>query len=277
MILAALLALAQAGAVVVTPDTVTVGDTVYVVRRIPVSPGVQPRLEVLEATAEMQPLRDPVARHTEGALSVAYTVAMFTTGRLPIPLPKLDLIFPDGRVETVATDTAWVWVASVLPAADTLPDPRPHLEPVPRRVQRVLPVAASVGAVWAVVLLWVLRRHRLGVRPDEPGEPDAGAPPVSQWVAAGELRAVAAVTTDRVRREVARLLPDAGTHLEAAACMSVIADQAPQWPVRQLRELLDELERARFAPVVPSDVVALVDEAEQLMVVLRGEPEEVAP
>jgi hypothetical protein len=105
------------------------------------------------------------------------------------------------------------------------------------------------------------------VRP-RPGTPeDAAHPaeaPLQTWVEAGELRAAAASVTERLRRALERLEPDAAAGLPTDALLAVLRLRRPSWPLSEIEELLHALERARFAPAVPDDVLILEAQAEDL-------------
>ncbi|NIM48317.1 MAG: hypothetical protein GTN62_01595 [Gemmatimonadales bacterium] len=261
-----LLVLLQTSTWAVSPDRVTVGDTVRLVRRITTAPDVQARLQPLVASVAVEPLSAPRAAWAEGTLTILYTVALFDSGRQAVAMPPSELLYPDGRVETLAGDTAWVNVVSVLPVQDTLPSPMPSLEPIARELTRTAPLVGLVLAVIGATVVWGFARRRTRPRPGAADEEvEAVGPAVDRWVSAGESRAVAAVTADRLRERVAALLPDAGRHLDTEECVEVLRRVDPGWPVRELTDILRALERARFSPAVPSDVLEVVDQADNLM------------
>ena len=99
-------------------------------------------------------------------------------------------------------------------------------------------------------------------------------PPVMRWIAAGEHRAVATVTMYRVRDRVAQLVPQAGQSLHIEEWLNVLRTHRPHWPLRELGDVMRTLERASFAPAIPSDVIALADEAEVLVQSLEPKGEE---
>jgi hypothetical protein len=70
---------------------------------------------------------------------------------------------------------------------------------------------------------------------------------------------------ERVRRRLAALVPEAGIALDVEECMNVIRKERPDWPHRELADLLRTLERACFAPAVPSDVLAVADDVDELL------------
>ncbi len=271
MIAAALvLALAQASVWSVWPPSVTVGDTVRITRRIAAEPGVRSHVKPLLSSAAFEPLTDPVVGFSEGAVVVRYTLAVFEPRRLAVAMPEIELVHPDGVIERVSGDTAWVTVLSVLPDQDTLPPPRPSLGPVPRQPKRPEVIAFLVIAVTAGTALWGVMRRRTQPRPtwssriSEPTEV-----PLLKWIESGESRAVVAAVADGLRRCIESTLPEAGKQLSTDECVAVLQSQRPEWPVRQIDHVLRSLDRARFAAAVPSDVIELARRADALTESLR--------
>jgi hypothetical protein len=265
MIVLFAVAVLQLSTWVVSPAYVTVGDTVRLVRRISAAPDVQARLRPLSATPALEPLTQPRAAYAEGDLTMLYSVALFEPGRHVIAMPPAELLYPDGRVETIPGDTAWIEVASVIPAEDTLPTPWAAADPLVRNPSRVIPLLVLFGLVLGAAAAWGVARRRTRPRPGPGGvDVELAEPPLERWVTAGESRAVAAVTADRLREHIAQLIPQAGRHLDTEECLRVLNDEVPEWPLRETGEVLRALERARFAPAVPSDVVEVVEQADRL-------------
>jgi hypothetical protein len=84
-------------------------------------------------------------------------------------------------------------------------------------------------------------------------------------VSTGEARAVAAVAADRLRERIARLVPEADRSLATEECLSVLDAKRPDWPLRDLADLLRGLDRARFAPAVQSEVAQLVRQVDEMV------------
>jgi hypothetical protein len=229
-----LLAALQLSTWAVSPGHVTVGDTVRLVRRVSAAPDVQARLRPLAATPALEPLSPPRAAYAEGDLTMLYTVALFVVG-------------------------------SVIPAEDTLPAAQAAAEPLSRHPSRLVPLLVLFAVVLVAAAVWGVMRRRTRPRPGT-GDPDVtpAEPPIERWVAAGESRAVAAVTADGLRQHIAQLIPRAGRYLDTEECLRVLHNEVPEWPLRETGDLLRALERARFAPAVPSDVVELVEQADHL-------------
>jgi hypothetical protein len=247
------------------PGGVTVGDTVYLTRTLPAVPGVRVRPQPLARTPAVEPLTDPIVEQQAELATVRYVVALFEPGEQRIAMPAVELLYPDGNSETVLGDTAVVMVSSVLPAGDSLPVPRPSLAPVPRPVRSRAPFLLLLGLVALGSGAWAMARRRVRPRPGAPGDgaPPVG-PPLQAWVEAGELRAAAASVTERLRRALEGLEPGAGAGLPTDALLAVLRLRRPSWPLSEIEELLHALERARFAPAVPDDVLILEEQAADL-------------
>lgn len=244
------------------PATATVGDTVYLSRSLPAAPGVRVRPQPLARTPVVEPLTDPIVEQRADLVTVRYAVAVFEPGAQRIAMPAVELLYPDGNSETVLGDEAVVTVRSVLPPGDSLPEARPSLAPVPRPLRDRAPFLLLAGVVVVGSGAWAMVRRRLRPRPqgkDGGGSPGGAAPPA--WVEAGELRAAAASVAERLRRTLERLEPGAGTGLPIDALMALLRLRRPAWPLSELEELLHTLERARFAPAVPDDVLILEERA----------------
>ena len=78
-------------------------------------------------------------------------------------------------------------------------------------------------------------------------------------------RRPAAVAAERLRARIARLVPRADRALSAEECISVLEEERPDLPLRDLADTLRALERARFAPAVPSDVALVADQVDVLL------------
>ena len=268
------------------PASVTVGDTVYLTRTLPASPQVRVRPQPLASTAVVEPLADPVVELLGDVLVLRYAVAVFEPGVQRIAMPQVELFYPDGNTETVLGDTALVRVRSVLPPGDSVPPPRTSLAPLPRPRRSGTAAVMLVSLVVAGTGAWVIVRKRVGPRP-RPLE--AIAPvvtaPLRAWVEAGELRAAAAALADQLRRTIAGLEPGAEAGLPTEALLAVLRRRCPGWPLAEIEDVLHALERARFAPAVPHDVLSLAEQVGMLTerlgraerVAARAGPFEVAP
>ena len=268
------------------PASVTVGDTVYLTRTLPASPQVRVRPQPLASTAVVEPLADPVVELLGDVLVLRYAVAVFEPGVQRIAMPQVELFYPDGNTETVLGDTALVRVRSVLPPGDSVPPPRTSLAPLPRPRRSGTAAVMLVSLVVAGTGAWVIVRKRVGPRP-RPLEAIAPAvtAPLRAWVEAGELRAAAAALADQLRRTIAGLEPEAEAGLPTEALLAVLRRRCPGWPLAEIEDVLHALERARFAPAVPHDVLSLGEQVGMLTerlgraerVAARAGPFEVAP
>jgi hypothetical protein len=255
------------------PNRVTVGDTVVLEREVVVTdPAAGLNLQPLESSDLLESLAAPQLIRAADGFVARYTMALFQPGEHTIEMPDLELLYADGRTETLMGGTAFLTVLSVLPESDSLPPLRAFRPPVMRNVTRTIPTALLVISVVALTTVWGAVRRRSQPRPAWERVDDADDPPVMRWIAAGEHRAVATVATHRVRSRVARLLPQAGQSLHIEEWLQVIETQRPDWPQRNLGDVMRALERASFAPAIPSDVIALADEVETLLQLL--EPKE---
>ncbi len=252
------------------PSRVTVGDTVVLEREVVVAdPAASLHLQPLASSDLVESLAAPQLVRAADGFVARYTVAMFQPGEHTIEMPDLELAYPDGRTETLVGGAAFLTVSSVLPESDSLPPLRAFRPPVMRNVTRTIPTALLVMSVVALTTVWGAVRRRSQPRPGWERVDDADDPPLMRWIAAGEHRAVATVAMHRVRNGVARLVPQAGQSLYIEEWLRVIETQRPDWPLRELGDVMRALERASFAPAIPSDVIALADEAAMLLQSLK--------
>ncbi len=268
----ALLLLAQGPATwTAIPDSATVGDTIYLSRTLPAPPGATARAQPLSRTATIEPLADPVVERHGALLTLRYAVAVFAPGSQAISMPPVELFYADGTSETILGDSARVRVRSVLPAGDSLPPPKPALAPLARPVHRVGPAVLLGTLVLALSGLWAVARRRVAPRPAPPEEAAAVvAAPLGAWVEAGELRAVATEISMGLRRQLAARVPLAAVALSTDACLTVLRRERPDWPVGEIADVLQALDRARFAPAAPQDIMALAEQARTVSARLRG-------
>jgi len=261
---AVLCTLALMQAWTVTPPQPMIGDTVTIERDVEVAdPAARLRLAPLDVSELLEPLTAPEAVAGAGGFVARYVVALFEAGDRAIPMPDLELIYPDGRVETRVGGEALVTVVSVLPAEDSLPPPRPSRMPIPRSAVRSYRAVLLAAGVLLFMVGWGVMRRRSRDRPswnvDGQAEEDV---PVSRWIAAGEPRAVATVTMSALRERFRHYVPEAEPSLDLESWLRTVEAHRPNWPLRELSEVMRALERASYAPAIPSDVFALADEAQ---------------
>jgi len=271
-LLAIALLMIQASAWTASPTVTSVGDTVRLTRRVSAEPGTLATASPLESTATYTPLSAPIVAYSEGEIVVRYQLAFFESGAFDVSMPDLELSYPDGRAGIVTGGVARVHLVSVLPPGDTLPPPQPSLGPI-SRVQRTLMPAVSVVGIFIVLLVaWALwRRHTLP-RPVWDGSFHQLADvPLQRWMMAGESKAVVSAVSDRLRDVIQVVLPEAGRQLSTDEFLEVVETNRPEWPCREIEELLRSLDRATYAPAVPSDLALLVDQADDLVKIIRDD------
>ena len=260
----------------VTPAHPTVGDTVVFERFIAVDDAAaRARVSRLESGSTFEPLRAPSVEYHPGGVNIRHVTAFFETDS--VTLPDIELIFPDGDVQIVEGGRVTVVIQSILPAeTDSLPDPRGSRAPVARRTMHLAPALNAVFIVFVAMMLWGVLRRRARERPDWMGAvPDVADPPAARWIAAGEPRAVASLVMGRLRDELVARLPEAKETLSVEECLAVVKRERPDWPVSELADVLHAIERASFAPAVPHDVLALLDQVEAVARKLVERPVEV--
>ena len=88
--------------------------------------------------------------------------------------------------------------------------------------------------------------------------------PDTRWLAAGEPKAVAARAAGRLRAAIARAEPAASAALSTPECLAILERRKPRAPLRQLAQVLEQLDRVEFASAHGSDVTALAAQARAL-------------
>lgn len=248
----------QAATWSVTPTAPHVGDTVVMARMMAAPAGTTLRVEPLAATADWVPLSAPRVIPRGDSVLVVYTVALFRTGRVSVPL---------------LGDSVRVTVASVLPSSadpDSLA-PEPSAAPLAMRWRRLERTAIPLAAAVLLVGGWALWRRRPRRAPRATGS-DTPEPtnPTGRWLAAGEPRVAAAWGLARIRQAALAHVPEAHEGLDLATWRSVVGVLRPEWPLRRLDDLLDRIERARFAPLGVADVDEMLVEVEELVEEMNG-------
>src|SRR5207244_9754903 len=165
-----------------------------------------------------------------------------------LTLPPVWRLAPDGRADSTAGGTASFSVASVIPDSLVLPSPQGLLAPLRRSHQNPLPPLAAVSLAAALLAAGVARRRRAPRGdPPPPPVPVEREVPDARWLAAGEPKAVAARAAWRLRGAVAGAVPEARPALGTGECLTVVERVRPAAPVRELRDLLEQLDRVEFA------------------------------
>jgi hypothetical protein len=88
--------------------------------------------------------------------------------------------------------------------------------------------------------------------------------PYERWAEAGEYHAVAAAAALRLRRWIARRVPEAHEGLDTRELLLRLAELRPGWPQAGVARLLRALDEARFAPTPSPEAPRLAAEAERL-------------
>jgi len=88
--------------------------------------------------------------------------------------------------------------------------------------------------------------------------------PDARWLASGEPKAVAARAVRRLRLAIARAHPRATTALSTAECLAVLKHELSDIPLRQVTDVLTQLERVSFAAAHGTDVANLAERARAL-------------
>lgn len=247
------------------PATPTVGDTIWLVRALVVPAGWQVRAGKLEPTEDVEPLTEPSVRRVAGTWVVRYAVAAWKPGAHRLALPPIWRLGPDGGADSTAGGIATFGVASVIP--DSLKDPTPQGALAPLRAvhHNAVPPLVAVGIATVLLVAGVAMRRRrprtLAPRAQVPVEREV---PDARWLAAGEPKAVVARAMWRLRTALAKTVPDAHPALDTAECLSVVERARPHAPIRELRDLLEQLDRVAFASAHGTDVAALAVTARRL-------------
>lgn len=257
----------QGGGWVATPDHPTVGDTVWLDRFVAAPPGwrVQARRVESGPSGGAEFLGDAIVRRTGAGWLVRYPVVAWAPATYLASPPAILKLAPDGRVDSLPRDTASFRVWSVIPDSVVAPQPKPLLPPQRARTPNPLPVGIAVlgaGGLLLGVVRWRRRRPRpLPPPPQVPLEPEV---PDARWLAAGEPKAVAVRAVQRLRLAVARVTPEAHPALSTAECLAAVARGRPDAPLRELGDLLEQLDRVAFASAHGTDVAALAKMANRL-------------
>jgi len=234
----------------------TVGDTIWLTRRVTVPPGAEVRATTWTPTGEVELLGRPVVIRSNGDAVIRYPAVVWLAGTHDVTVPGPVIVQADGLTDSLPPQTFHLEVASVLPpntpdsSIAIQPEADPLLQPV------VSPGPLVVALLLALVAILVLARWWRRPGPPLPGIAPTGAPsapPVDRWVASGEGRAVAAAAVEFLRRTIAHALPEAHTGLDLERCLAVIAELRPAWPQEEISNLLRALDMARFAPLATAE------------------------
>jgi hypothetical protein len=251
----------------------TVGDTIWLERRILVPAGSEVRVPRWDPPEQMELIGKPEIRSEPGQAVVVYPATAWRPGSYQLVIPGPILVAPDGRTDTLPAEQRTVEVATVLPDSD--PD-RLRIQPpvgiVPRYITRPEPLLGALALAGALfgLLAWLWRRRGPLLAPS----PEAASPavaPLLAWVEAGETRAAAAFKARELRDLVARRVPAGQPGLDTERLARVLAEQRPTWPVAALSAVLGDLDRFAFGEAEPEDLPELLERADHLAAELRQE------
>ena len=228
----------------------TVGDTIWVRRTVVPPPGRAIRAAEWTPPDEIEVLGRPSVTLRGDSVEVAYPVTLWTPGQHVVQVPGPLVVGADGQLDSLPPMTVTLAAASVLPGGphDTL-KPKAATPTIATHEHSLEPLLA----LWALAallllpahLLWRRRGRTASVVPIGPvGSPEL---PVIRWAEAGEPRAVVGATVERLRSLIASRVPEARTELDTEACIVVLAESRPGWPLAELADLLRALDEARFA------------------------------
>lgn len=244
--------------------TATVGDTVWVTRRVTAPAGQTVRPADWQLTGDVELLGRPRVIAANGATEISYPLVAWTPGPHTVSIPGPLLLAPNGAIDSLPAHDTTFTVASVLPrgAADSSLRPQPQAGLIHRRTVTLLPLLVLLGL--AALLLaplhwWWQRRGRATAVPADLPVP---GPPLTRWADAGESRIVLAAAAARIRHAVAAAVPAAHEGLDTASLIATLERAAlgrsdVAWPVAAVRELLQALDHARFSSATPRDVLEL--------------------
>jgi hypothetical protein len=253
------------GGWVATPARPTVGDTVWLERFVPAPPGWLVQAVKPEATAgaALEPIGDPVVLRAArgeggGGWIVRYPVVAWAPAAYWAEPPAIVRSGPGGQRDSLPRDSAFFRVWSVIPDSLATPTPRPLLPPLRVARRNALPLGLAVLSA-GVLLVGVVRWRRRPLRevplpPQVPLEREASD---ARWLAAGEPKAVAARAAHQLRMAVYRAIPEAHPALSTAECLVAVERARPDARLRELRDLLEQLDRVAFASAHGTDVAAL--------------------
>jgi len=251
----------------------TVGDTIWVVRRVAVPAGHAVRAGTWDLTGDVELLGRPRITTANGAALVEWPLVVWTAGSHTVSVPGPLVLAADGSVDSLPPADTTLNVASVLPrnAPVTSLQPQPQAGIVHRRTVNWLPLLALGGG--ALVLLaplhWWWRRR--GPRARAPEATPVPTPPLVRWAEAGETRTVLAAAAARLRGAVAAKLGEAGDGLSTPALVARLEGH-PELPSGEIAGMLQALDDARFAGATPTHAAELYERASGLATrVIAGE------
>lgn len=261
----ALLLVVQVDGWAASPAHPTVGDTVWLERRISVPAGWRVRAGKLDPTQEVEPLAEPAILRAPDGWLVRYPVVAWTPGTHTLTLPPIWRLAPDGRADSLPGGAAGLEVRSVIPDSVQRPQPKSAIDPLRSDHRDPFPLLAAVLAAAGALVAGIAWRRRaprpVALGPPVPLEPEV---PDSRWLVAGEPRAVAARASHRLRAALAHAVPGAHEALSTSECLAAV-ERLPDAPLRDLADVLTQLDQVAFASAHGTDVAALAARARSLV------------
>jgi hypothetical protein len=259
------IAAAQAGGWAVSPPQPTVGDTVWLARQITAPAAWRVRAGKFEDADEVGSLGDPAVLRAPDAWVIRYPIVVWVTGAHTIAMPPVWRLAPDGRTDSLPGGSVRLDVRSVIPDSVKQPQPRAAIAPLRPERRSPAPLLLAIAASAVVLAGATAWRRRPGRRaPAIPHVPLEGEVPDARWLAAGEPKAVAARAAGRLRVAIASAHPRASPGLSTAECLAVLEHELPDIPLRQVTDVLTQLERVAFASAHGTDVAVLAERARAL-------------
>jgi hypothetical protein len=245
----------------------TVGDTIWLNRSIAVPPGHVVRAADWDPADPVELLGRPRIVLAGDSAEIAYPVVIWQPGPIVIDLPGPLLLGPAGSVDSLSSQRISLVIRSVLPPGvpESTLVPQPRAAFVNQRTVSPLPLVLLWTTALALLLplhLWWRRRGKPGPLPAAVGP--IPEPPISRWADDGEYRAVANVSAVRLRAAVAQKVSAAHPGLDTERLLSELAAVRPDWPLRELGDVLRALDEARFGVASPSDTLELSRSSTQL-------------
>ncbi len=256
----------QEGSWSVDPAQVTVGDSIRVTGSFRVAEGTSARIGPLEIGGDLELLDNPATRRLGERIEISFTVAYFAIGDQTIPTPQLEMVRADGNVDLVPESTVPVSVVSVLPDSDTTLAVKAGFDPIRRSIHRLEPLVYLELFVVFVSFLWWVARMRSPLPAVTPSlTVKSVEAPLAAWAAAGEVRAVGEVAHRRLQKFLAGLNDKITTTSTTAQTLAALEPQSGELPMRELAELLEQLDRVAFAPTHKGEVIQLADQVDEVI------------
>ncbi|MEP6572451.1 MAG: hypothetical protein ABJD11_07130 [Gemmatimonadota bacterium] len=244
----------------------TVGDTIWLTRRIRIASGQNVRAGVWAPSGAVELLGRAEVTRNGNEVAIRYPAVAWEPGEHALDVPGPVVLSADGHVDSLPPEHITIRVGSVLPPApaESVISAQPQAGVVRMREVSARPLLILWTLAGILVLPIALLRRRRGPKtPVRPDHPDL-APPVESWAHSGETRAVTALAATRLREALAAGAPSALPGLDSAACLAAVSATRPDWPLDRIADMLGRLDQARFALTSSADAPALFAESDAL-------------